>query len=211
MIHRFRKPLLIALALTAISVSLNAGELKPSFARPGKLVVDDSFGRAKLGKGWAAVKGDWRIKGGVLTAAEKKADKHAAVLNFARPNTDSIVSFRFKLDGPKTFNLSFNHAKGHLFRIIAGPDGLVLQKDKNKKDPKSKPVRMSTAKGPFKQGCWFDMLVEVRGDKVVAQTSNGLKVSGSHPDFATKKPNYRFVMKGQHLLIDDLKIWDVAD
>ena len=72
-------------------------------------------------------------------------------------------------------------------------------------------TRGAKAEGPFKQGCWFTMLVEIKGDKVVAQTSNGLKVSGSHSDFATKKPNYRFVMKGQHLLIDDLRIWEVVD
>jgi hypothetical protein len=204
---------LVAAALTVGAISLSAGELKPTFATPGKLVVDESFDDAKLGKDWALVnvKGDWQIKEGVLTGAEKQADKHAAVLNFQRPNTDSIISIRFKLEGIETFNLSFNHAKGHLFRVIVGPDRLVLQKDKNKKDPKSKPIRMATAEGVFKKGCWFRLLVEVKGDKVVAQTSNNLRVSGSHSDFATKKPNYRFVMKGQHLLIDDLKIWEVAD
>lgn len=211
MIHKLRNPLLVALAFASVSVSLNAAELKPTFAKPGKLVVDDSFDRAKLGKDWAAAKGDWQIKDGALTGAEKKSDKHAAVLNFARPNTDSIVFLRFKLNGIKTFNLSFNHSKGHLFRVIVGPDQLILQKDKNKKDPKSKPIRMAKAEGVFKKGSWFTMLVEIKGDKVVAQTSNGLKVSGSHADFATKKPNYRFVMKGEHLLIDDLKIWEVAD
>jgi hypothetical protein len=211
MIYKLRKPLVAALALASISISLGAGELTPTFAERGKLVVDESFDGAKLGKGWAAAKGDWQIKEGVLTGAEKQADKHAAVLNFQRPNTDSIISIRFKLEGIETFNLSFNHAKGHLFRVIVGPDRLVLQKNKNKKDPKSKPIRMATAEGVFKKGCWFRLLVEVKGDKVVAQTSNNLRVSGSHSDFATKKPNYRFVMKGQHLLIDDLKIWEVAD
>lgn len=209
--YKLGKPFIAALALASISISLSAGELTPTFAKPGKLVVDESFDGAKLGTGWAGVKGDWQIKDGVLSGGEKASDNHAAVLNFQRPNTDSIISFRFKLDGPKTFNLSFNHAKGHLFRVIAGPDGLVLQKDKDKKDPKSKTIRMAKAEGPFKQGEWIAMLVEIKGDKVVAQTSNGLKVSGSHSDFATRKPNYRFVMKGQHLLIDDLKIWDVAN
>lgn len=209
--HKLRISCFAALALTSVSLSLQAGELKPAFATPGKIVVEDNFERAELGKGWAGVRGDWEIKDGVLTGAEKASDKHAAVLNLNRPNTDSIVAFRFKLDGPETFNLSFNHAKGHLFRVTVGPNGLVLTKDKDKKDPKSKMINMATAKGSFKQGQWHSILVEVKGDKVVAQTSNGLKVSGSHGDFLTEKPSYRFVMKGQHLLIDDLKIWDVAD
>jgi hypothetical protein len=45
------------------------------------------------------------------------------------------------------------------------------------------------------------------GDRVVAMTDNGLKVSGQHPRLDTQKPNYRFVMRGGTLSIDDLKIW----
>ena len=45
------------------------------------------------------------------------------------------------------------------------------------------------------------------GDKVVAMTDNGLKVSGQHARLDTDKPNYRFVMKGESLAIDDVKVW----
>lgn len=93
--HKHMNLRLNTLLTAALSLSLQAGEAEPALAMPGKLVVDDNFERAELGKGWA-------------------------------------------------------------------------------------------------------------------QTSNGLNVSGSHADFATEKPNYRFVMKGRHLLIDDLKIWELA-
>ncbi len=195
---------------TLLSLNLHAGDLKPVVAKPGKLVVEDSFDRAQLGKGFAAVKGDWKIDGGSLTGAEKASDKHAAVLNYARPNTDSIVALRFQFDGASTFHLSFNHAKGHLFRVVVNPDGLVLQKDKDKKDPKSKTVSMAKAEGKFESGHWHSMLVEVHGDQVIARTDNGLKVAGSHSDFLTQKPNYRFIVRGKSIKLDDLKIWETA-
>ncbi len=37
----------------------------------------------------------------------------------------------------------------------------------------------------------------------------GLTVAGSHAKLDTEKPNYRFVMRGDSLSIDDLHIWDV--
>jgi len=33
---------------------------------------------------------------------------------------------------------SYNHAKGHLFRIIAVPSGISINKDKNLQDPEAK-------------------------------------------------------------------------
>ncbi len=61
----------------------------------------------------------------------------------------------------------------------------------------------------FKSGQWYTLQVEMVGDRVAAMTDNGLKVSGQHARLDTDKPNYRFVMKGEPLSIDDLKIWGV--
>ena len=165
---------------------------------------------SEFSKPFVAVKGEWKIIDGVLVGKELKADKHAAVLNFQKSNRNSVVRFSFKLDGEtKGFNFSLNHAKGHLFRVNVTPEAMSVNLDKDKKDPASKAVVLGTAKGKFEQGKWYTMQVEMQGEKVVAQTDNGLSVEATHASLDTDKPNYRFVMKGDSLSIDDLQIWEL--
>jgi hypothetical protein len=175
----------------------------------GKPATVDELNRAELGKEWAAAKGDWRIVDGAIVGKELKADKHAAVLSFQKKNTDSAIQFSFKLDGAKGFNLSYNKAVGHLFRVAVTAAGLTITLDKDKKDPKSKAVSLGKAAGKFEQGKWYTMLVVVEGTNVSVQTDNGVKVSGEHATLKVAKPNYRFVMTGESLMLDDLKIWQL--
>jgi len=175
----------------------------------GKIAASDAIDGAKLGKKWAVAKGNWKVVDGAICGKELAADKHAAVLSFNQPNTDSAIQFSFKLDGAKGFNLSYNKTRGHLFRVLVSETGLTISLDKDKKDPKSKPQRLGVAKGKFKQGEWYTMLVVVEGENVSVQTDNGVKATGSHATIKQKKPNYRFVMRGESLLLDDLKIWQL--
>jgi hypothetical protein len=204
----------IAICLLSVSSSVCLAEkntdISPTMAKPGKVIFSDAFDGAELGKEWAAAKGEWKIKDGAIVARELKADKHAAVLTCKLKNRDSIVRFSFKLDGStKGFHFSLNHAKGHLFRVIVTPTGLTVRTDKDKKDESIKSELIAEAKAKFEQGKWYTLQVEMVGDKVVAITDNGLKVSGQHPRLDTEKPNYRFVMQGETLSIDDLTIWSV--
>lgn len=202
----------VAICLLAVSSSVCLADkntdISPTLAKPGKVMLSDSFDGETLGKQWAAAKGEWKIKDGAIVAKELKADEHAAVLTCKVKNRDSIVRFSFKLDGTtKGFNFSLNHAKGHLFRVIIAPTGLTVRTDKDKKDKTIKSELIAQAKAKFEQGKWYTLQVEMVGDRVVAMTDNGLKVSGQHPRLDTEKPNYRFVMRGETLSIDDLKIW----
>jgi len=183
-------------------------DISPTMAKPGKVLLNDSFDKAELGKVWTGVKGAWKVKDEAIVVKELKSDEHAAVLICKLKNRDSIVRFSFKLDGStKGFNFSLNHAKGHLFRVIVAPTGLTVRTDKDKKDTSIKSELIAQAKAKFEQGKWYTLQVEMVGKRVVAITDNGLKVSGQHPRLDTDKPNYRFVMRGETLSIDDLKIW----
>lgn len=183
-------------------------DISPTMAKPGKVLLNDNFDKAELGNVWAAAKGEWKVKDGTIVAKELKSDKHAAVLTCKLKNHDSIVRFSFKLDGStKGFNFSLNHAKGHLFRVVIAPTGMTVRTDKDKKDTSIKSELIAQAKASFEQGKWYTLQVEMVGDRVVAIADNGLKVSGRHPRLDTGKPNYRFVMKGDTLSIDDLTIW----
>jgi co-chaperonin GroES (HSP10) len=206
--------LFIFVAATAIAASNcfadKAAELKPTLAKAGKLVAEDAFSASSLAKVWSVGKGDWQVSDGQLAGKEKATDNHAAVLMLGKPNHNSIIQFSFKLDGAKGVSLSYNHAKGHLFRIGISESGLVINKDKDKKDEKSKGAVLGKGTGKFETGKWYTMMVEVQGDKVSVQTDNGIKAAGSHKELDVDKTGYRFVARGSTLALDDIKVWEVA-
>ena len=197
-----------ALALL-LAVPCYAGkntELKPILAKPGKTLLEQNFDHGGFDKLWSMPKGDWQITDGMIVGKEKPADKHAGVLSLGLPNHDSILQFSLKLDGAAGFDISYNHPKGHLFRVVITKDGLTIRKDGDKKDKSIKAAELGKAAGKFEPGQWVTLLVEVKGDKVVVQADNGAKAEGSDPRLAMEKVNYRFVTRGAAVDIDDLKI-----
>jgi hypothetical protein len=212
MFHRSILPTTLFLTVgLAFAHAEKAADLKPMLAKPGKVVVTESFDGAALGKDWSAAKGDWQPREGVLVGREKKEDKHAAVLTLGRPNRDSIIRFACKLDGAKSMSLSLNSAKGgHLFRVSLAPQSVTILKDKDKKDPQSKGTVLGQADAKFNDGQWHTLLVEIKGAEVAVQTEHGVKVTGSDPALDVDKTGYRFVTAGESVLVDDVTVWEVA-
>lgn len=197
------------LASCSLALAGKNADLKPQLARPGGVAFQEEFAGQELGKAWVQSKGGWSISDGSVVGNEKKEDMHAAVLTLQQPFRNTVLKYSFKLDGATGVNLSFNHAKGHLFRIAMTESGLTLTKDKDKKDTASKPRVLAKAEGNFSPGHWHTMLVEVQGDKVLVQTDNGVKLEAREPSFDVDKTGYRFVMRGSSLALDDLTIWRV--
>ncbi len=197
---------LLVLAIASNLVAERNATIKPALGKPGAVQVTESFDK-DLAAPMSAVKGEWKVSDGVLTAKELSADKHAAVLNYQLPNRNSIVRFSFKLSG-STQGLSFslNHAAGHLFRVVVTPSELAINLDKDKNDPDSKAIVLDKAKAQFDQDNWHTLQIEMLDDSVVAQSDNGAMAKAQHASLDTDKPNYRFVMKGDSLSIDDLSI-----
>jgi hypothetical protein len=185
-------------------------QIEPTLNKPTAVAVEEAFGGSQLAKPWTAAKGTWAIEDGSLVGREKKDDMHAAVLSLAQPHRDSIIKFSFKIDGATGVNLSYNHAKGHLFRVAINPTGLTITKDKDKKDPNSKIVTLGKIDGKIAPGQWHTLLVETQGDKVFANLDNSLQLQVQEPTLAVEKTGYRFVMKGETLALDDVKVWKVA-
>ncbi len=200
------KTILLASVLAAPCYAGKNTALQPTLAKAGKTVIEQNFDTGALDKPWAVAKGDWQVSGGAIVGKEKPEDKHAGVLSLALPNKDSITQFSFKLDGAKGFSLSYNHAKGHLFRVVINNDGFSINKDGDKKDKTIKGGVLGKAAAKFAPGEWITMLVEVKGDKVSVQTDNGAKAEGTDPRLAMDKVNYRFVVQGASVEIDDLKV-----
>ncbi len=207
--------LFLTIALTLVIVTPASAEknvkIDPKIASLGAPVAEVTFDDAgQIGKPMQAAKGEWKLADGVLHGKELKADEHAAVLNYQQKNRNSVVRFSFKLDENTIgFHFSMNHKKGHLFRVIVSPTKMAVNLDKDKKDPTSKRIVLGSSQGQFEPGNWYTMQVEMVGEQVVVQVDNGASVKASHASLDTDKPNYRFVMRGNSLSIDDLRIWDV--
>jgi hypothetical protein len=184
-----------------------ASNLKPLLLKSGTVSFEDDFSGQELGPKWIVNKGSWTVQDGSVVGREKKEDMHAAVLTLQHPHRDSIVQFSFRLNGATGFNLSINHSKGHLFRVAVNPTGLVVTKDKDKKNSKSKVMVLGKGDGTFAVGQWYSMLVEMQGDQVAVQTDNGLKVEVREPSLNVDKPGYRFVMRNESLGLDDVRVW----
>jgi Domain of Unknown Function (DUF1080) len=184
------------------------GDLKLALAKAGKAVVQEKFDGPKLPKGWVVNKGDFQVREGTIAGWEKKEDMHAAVLTLQKPFRNAILRFSFKRDGVSGFNVSFNHPKGHLFRVVINDDGLTISKDKDKNDANSKPVVLGKAEGKFPAGQWQTMQIEIVGDKVAVQADNGVRLEARHPGLDIEKTGYRFVMRGSTLLLDDVTVWE---
>jgi hypothetical protein len=185
-------------------------KIEPVLAKAGPVQMEDQFDAPKLGEKWTANKGLWQIQDGAVVGREKKEDEHAAVLTLNQPNRNSVLQFSFKLNGTQGFNLSFNHAKGHLFRVIVNDRGVSVSKDKDKKDSNSKSYTMAKAEAQFASGQWHTMLVEVLGNKVSVQTDNGAKLTASDTSLDVDKTGYRFVVRGGDLVLDEISVWQVA-
>jgi Domain of Unknown Function (DUF1080) len=201
---------LIALGFfAAVARAEKDADLKLLISKASKNVLQEKFDGPKLPKGWAIGKGDFQVKDGTIVGWEKKEDMHPAVLTLQKPFKNSIVRFSFKRDGVTGFNLSFNHPKGHLFRILINDDNLTVVKDKIKDDPNSKQQVLGKAEGKFPIGEWQTLQVEVVGDRVAVQCDNGVKLEAKAAGLDVEKTGYRFVMRGSTLLLDDVNVWEV--
>lgn len=205
---KFHAAAITLLLVTTAQAEKNSA-IAPKIGSLGSAIFETSFDTV-ISDPFKAVKGEWGVTDGALVGKELAADKHAAVLNLQKKNRDSVIRFSFKCEGKTNgLQLSLNHKGGHLFRVAVAGNSVSITLDKDKKDPKSKAMKMATATGKFEKGKWYTMQVEMKGDRVVAQTDNGLSLEATHEKLDTDKPNYRFVMRGSSVAIDDVSIWNV--
>ncbi len=184
---------------------------KLTLAEAGDQWLDEDFSKSgELGEGWAAAKGKWEIQDGVLKASELAADKHAGVLSYTKPNQNVVVQFDIAFDGAKGFDLSFNYEKGHLWRLSLTPTGATLQKDRDKKDPNSKTEALAKTDLALEPGKSYTVTAEVVGEQIAVKIGDEATLTAAHPSFDTKKPNIRFVVKGESVAIDNVKVWEAT-
>lgn len=195
-----------------------ATDLEPTLGQRGKLLLDEKFDSAALPSGWTRNTGELAVHEGALRSRERAADNHVAAFRKALPLQDCVIQLDVKLDGPATFHLGFDPAKGelkkqgHLFSLIIAPEAWSITEHANKADKSSKNKVLARAAANFPRGEWFTLVLEVKGDTAIARVTGHEPLRATAPDFRVKKPGlvFRVGGKADHAgSIDNVKVWEL--
>lgn len=205
--------LLLTLALT---LNAAAADLQPQLGKLGDKLLDETFSGSDVPKGWNKNTGTLRVADGVLLAAEKSSDMHIGAFRYRLPVQDCAVQIDFKLGDARIINVGFDPAdgelkkKGHLFSVVISKSGWSIIEHNDKADPASKPKTHAKADTAFDGATTYTLLIESKGDQVVAQVTGKEPLKASAPDFHVKKPGLVFRMggkDGQEVTFDNVKVW----
>ncbi|HEY1048491.1 MAG TPA: hypothetical protein VGE39_02000, partial [Prosthecobacter sp.] len=178
--------------------------------------LEETFSSPDLPKGWHANTGSLRVVDGTLLAAEKSTDKHIGAFRHPQPMQDCAVQIDFKLGGARVINLGFDPAagelkkKGHLLSVVISKGGWSIIEHNDKANPESKTKTHAKAATPFDPATTYTLLLECKGNDVVAQITGKEPLKASAPDFHVKKPGLVFRMggpDGQEVTFDNVKVW----
>ncbi|MCF7786716.1 MAG: hypothetical protein K9N47_11380 [Prosthecobacter sp.] len=200
----------------AISSFVAAADLTPQLGTLGDKLLEETFTGTELPKGWASNTGTLRVADGSLLAAEKSSDMHIGAFRFRLPVQDCAVQIDFKLGAGRIFNLGFDPApgelkkKGHLLSVTVAKNGWSIIEHNDKANPESKTKVHAKAETAFDPATTYTLLLECKGDNVVAQITGKEPLKATSPDFHVKKPGLVFRVggkDGQEIAFDNVKVW----
>jgi hypothetical protein len=200
----------------AVTSFVSAADLTPQLGTLGEKLLEETFSGSEVPKGWNANTGSLRIVDGTLRAAEKSSDMHIGAFRYRLPMQDCAVQIDFKLGDARVFNLGFDPApgelkkKGHLFSVVISKTGWSLIEHNDKANPESKTKTHAKAATEFDPTTNYTLLLECKGDNVVAQIAGKEPLKATAPDFHVKKPGLVFRMggkDGQEVTFDNVRVW----
>lgn len=204
------------LLLTALSTLARSADLTPQLGTLGDKLLEETFSTAELPKSWHPNTGTLRVADGALMAAEKSSDMHIGAFRHPLPMQDCAVQIDFKLGGARVINLGFDPAagelkkKGHLLSVVISKGGWSIIEHNDKANPESKTKTHAKAATPFDPATTYTLLLECKGNDVVAQITGKEPLKASAPDFHVKKPGLVFRVggpDGQEVTFDNVKVW----
>jgi arylsulfatase A-like enzyme len=160
-----------------------------------------------LTKGWRLKPGKWEFVEGAMRGTQLKGDNHSAGASLAAPFTDAIIQVEMQLNGCKQAILRVNDRNEHICRVIVNPRGFSAQKDDHDHEGPDQAVPFGTVAWPIAHGEWKTVLLEIRGDEMVA-TVDGHSIAGTHPLLAAEKANIGLIVTGTSANFRNLRIWE---
>jgi hypothetical protein len=131
---------------------------------------------------------------------------------------DVAIQIDFKFGGRGGINVSVNpspgelNKKGHLFSVMITQAVWNITEHHHKADRNSRSKALASAPETFEPGRWFTLLVENKGDEVVAQVEGKKPLRASSKDFQVKKPGIEFRVLGRENMeinFDNLRVWEL--
>lgn len=220
--------LVSVIMLATLVVPLRGAEtIRPTTAN-SPVLFSDHFDEAKPGQHWRSHWADIEIKDGALKIGQSKDADHGAVLDTLIDFADIDLSFRFRFDGARQFNLVIDDRKykgshaGHICRVVVRPTSILLGDDKNgvmqnevfamRRDPKTKAAaeellkgKSATFKANLKDDKWHTLNVIIRGDTMRVTLDDKIVGSLRSPGIAhTTKTDFGFTVPGRWVHFDDV-------
>ena len=201
----------LALSMMALAIADEPGAspAPTSMTGRGKLLFEDALD-APPGKNWAVAKGEWKAADGALIGAEKESDHHGAVMRHALPMRDVVIQYSFKLDGAKGISLSLNKTKEHLCRVAINEAGFQVRKDDADHDGPDKAVLLQAVRTPIRPGVWHTLVVELKGDEMLASLDGQQVGYGRHDALDAEKANLGLTVAGASAAFKDLRVWEAT-
>jgi hypothetical protein len=218
MLMNFRACPRLALLLVLCASPLVAADPEPVLGKKGRLLLEETFDGAALPKGWTGKTGGLSVADGVLHASMKSADGRLGLFNREVPMQDAAIRIDFKFAGARGINVSCNPSPGelakhgHLFSIMITPRMWNITEHNDKADRNSVSKALVSAMERFESGKWYSLLVEMKGDEVVATVEGKKPLRASSKDFHVKKPGIEFRVSGrdgEEVLFDNLRVWEL--
>lgn len=208
--------------------------MTPVLGQPGEMVyaasfdgLDMSVPKTKLGK--------LEVADGVLRLEERKADHHQAAVSLydvgnqkaPRPLHDFLMRADFQWDGARDFQIGFNRMGGLAKKAADGthwevaPHCLTIAfRQPAEPTKRHEWVVQDNSVEPFvdlgnlplilESGRWYRILIEVKGEEVSVQLSNGQAIRGKakNPDDPKAAPILRCQSEeGKGVLFDNIQVW----
>lgn len=212
---KLRVPLILCVVCL---LPLAAADLEPTLGKKGKLLLEERFEGEAVPRNWNRNTGVLAVTGGALRVSELALEKHAAAFRRPLPLQDCAIQVDVKFAGATMFHLGFDPApgelkkKGHLFSLIVTPTQWSITEHVDKADPKSKNTVLAKAAAAFPRDEWVTLLLEVKGNDVVARVAGRDPLRASAKDFHVKKPGLVFRVGGKDadaVLFDNVKVWEL--
>ncbi|MFA7370223.1 MAG: hypothetical protein WC334_11310, partial [Kiritimatiellales bacterium] len=82
-----------------------------------------------------------------------------------------------------------------------------LQKDRDKKDPRSLSLPLARQNNAFKPGVWYTMTVEYCGNDLLAHINDETFVLGAQEQIGSPKTNFGFPVLGEFASFKNITVW----
>jgi hypothetical protein len=203
-------------ALWAATVA--AADLEPKLGTKGPLLLEEKFDAGSLPKAWTIKNGNVRVADGALRASQNKEAGRLCLFSCEQPMQDAAIQIDFKFDGARGINISANPSPGelkkhgHLYSVMITPAMWNITEHNDKADRKSQSKSLASAREKFETGKWYTLLLETKGDDIVAQVEGKQPLRASSPDFHVKKPGIEFRAigpTGEEVSFDNLRVWEL--